>query len=159
MSFEETYQMGHTSVTKPLLELIVSVFFFLHQSGEKSFTLPVLARATPATGVVPVQEQLVWGSCRAGVWHRDYRWCSGWGKLRFSCWISEKSIVSFTFSEVELDWIICRWEEVSKSPDCYWELYLSCTAVWIGLGVKDMHSHMCYAFSKCVKLFEDKALE
>lgn len=32
---------------------------FLHQSEEKSFTLPVLARVTPATGSVPVQEQLV----------------------------------------------------------------------------------------------------
>ena len=36
-----------------LPELIVRV------SGEKSFTLPGLARATPATGVVRVQEQLV----------------------------------------------------------------------------------------------------
>lgn len=65
---------------------------------EGVFTLPVLARATPATGVVPVQEKLVWGRHRTGVWHRDYRWRSGWGKLRFSCWISEESIVSFSFS-------------------------------------------------------------
>lgn len=34
-------------------------FFFTHQSGEKYFRLPGLARVTLATGVVPVQEQLV----------------------------------------------------------------------------------------------------
>ena len=74
-----------------LLELTVRVSL---SPKEKSFTLPVLAGATPASGVVPVQEQLVWGRRGAAVWHRDYRWCSMWGKLRFSCWISEKSIVS-----------------------------------------------------------------
>lgn len=26
--------------------------------------------------------------------------------------------------------------------------------MWIGPGVKDIHSHVCYAFSKCVHLFE-----
>lgn len=34
-------------------------FFPPHHSGEKYFSLPGLARVTLATGVVPVQEQLV----------------------------------------------------------------------------------------------------
>lgn len=124
--------MWHKSVTN-----LLTVRLFVR---EKSSTLPVLAQTTTATGVGPVQEQLVWGHCRPGVWHGDYRWCSGWGKLRFLCWMSEKSIVSFSFSWVAFDWIIGRREEARESSVCYQELHcISTSAAWTATGVDDAY--------------------
>lgn len=60
-------------------QLILKVFFL---PSVRTRRLCQRGRLPPLV-VVPVQEQLVWGLGRAGVWHSDYRWFCGWGKLRF----------------------------------------------------------------------------
>lgn len=115
-------------------QLILRVSFSCISLEEKSFTLSVSARTPPATGVVPVQEQLVWGLGRAWVWHSDYRWFSGWGKLWFRAAYVRNPLWASPFFEVEPDWIICHGEEVSRSHDCHLEIHLSSAAAWTGLS-------------------------
>lgn len=58
LRFVVTYKSGNLINELKQIDSKV-VFFPPHHSGEKYFSLPGLARVTLATGVVPVQEQLV----------------------------------------------------------------------------------------------------
>lgn len=58
LRFVVTYKSGNLINELKQIDSKV-VFFSPHHSGEKYFSLPGLARVTLATGVVPVQEQLV----------------------------------------------------------------------------------------------------